>query len=140
MGHRRTGWGVSERQDRFAGKILTMDEAYTQAIGDMTVQGQNLASLLSAVKEVFQAWANSKGLMGPVRIAYRNYILEIVKAKNQGYDAETLRIKMKALRYKYSLMGLIDGYLEELEELANQVKATVNDYITLSKIAKSAGK
>ncbi len=140
MAHRRTGWSATERQNRFANKVATMDEAYANATGVMTIQGQNLVGLLNAVKETFQPWANTKGLLGPVRIAYRNYLLEVVKAKNEGIDGEALAVKIKALRQKYSVMGLIEGYLEELEQLAYQIKASASNNISLYAMMNMAKK
>ena len=80
MPHRRTGWTSQEMAQNYVDKAETMNTAYATATKAMAVQVQNLATMLSTVSDVYTAWANEKGVVGNMRVIYRNFLLEVLRA------------------------------------------------------------
>lgn len=131
MAHKRTGWGYQDRVTQFDNKLPTMQEAYKNSVSDQTLQAWNLISFLKAINDVYTPWANSKGIMGSMRLIYRNYLEQVAKLINEEYDNEALSIKIKTLRYKYEGYNLKEEYLEDLENLAKSIPKTVSDHVSL---------
>jgi len=129
MPHRRTGWTSEEMSQNYVDKADTMNLAYTTATKSMSVQVQNLGTMLSIVSDVYTSWANEKGVIGNMRVAYRNYLLEVLRAIDEAQGGKALETRIKALKAKYANAMLKDDYLDELVALAKNLKRSTADYI-----------
>ena len=129
MPHRRTGWTSEEMSQNYVDKADTMNLAYGTATKSMSVQVQNLGTMLSIVSDVYTLWANEKGVIGNMRVAYRNYLLEVLRAIDEAQGGKALEIRIKALKAKYANAMLKDDYLDELVALAKNLKRSTADYI-----------
>jgi len=134
--HRRTGWTSQEMAQNYVDKADTMNMAYSTATKSMAVQIQNLATMLSTVSDVFTAWANEKGIIGNLRVAYRNFVLEVLRAIDEAQGGKALEIRIKALKAKYANAMLRDDYLDELVELAKNLKRVTSNYILPYKLTE----
>jgi len=129
MPHRRTGWTSQEMSQNYVGKADTMNMAYATATKSMAVQIQNLDTMLSTVSDVYTAWANEKGITGTMRAGYRNFVLEVLRAINEAQGGKALETRIKALKAKYKNAMLKEEYLDELVELAKNLKRSTANYI-----------
>ena len=120
----------------YVDKADTMNMAYSTATKSMAVQIQNLATMLSTVSDVFTAWANEKGIIGNLRVAYRNFVLEVLRAIDEAQGGKALEIRIKALKAKYANAMLRDDYLDELVELAKNLKRVTSNYILPYKLTE----
>ena len=136
MPHRRTGWTSQEMAQNYVDKADTMNLAYTTATKSMAVQIQNLATMLSTVSDTFTAWANEKGIIGNVRVAYRNFLLEVLRAIDEAQGGNALEIRIKALRAKYETAMLKPDWLDELVDLAKNLKRATSNYILPYKLTQ----
>ena len=129
MPHRRTGWTSQEMSQNYVDKAETMNLAYTVATKSMAVQIQNLGTMLSVVSDVYTSWANEKGIIGNLRVEYRNFLLEVLRAIDEAQGGKALEIRIKALKAKYANAMLKDDYLDELVALAKNLKRSTANYI-----------
>ena len=129
MPHRRTGWTSEEMSQNYVDKAETMNTAYTIATKSMAVQTQNLGTMLSTVSDVYTSWANEKGIIGNMRVAYRNFLLEVLRAIDEAQGGKALETRIKALKAKYKNAMLKEEYLNELVELAKNLKRSTANYI-----------
>jgi hypothetical protein len=136
MPHRRTGWTSQEMAQNYVDKAETMNMAYATATKSMAVQIQNLATMLSTVSDVYTAWANEKGVIGNMRVAYRNFLLEVLRAIDEAQGGQALEIRIKALKAKYETAMLKPDWLDELAELAKNLKRVTSNYILPYKLAE----
>jgi len=136
MPHRRTGWTSEEMSQNYVDKAETMNLAYTTATKSMAIQVQNLGTMLSIVGDVFTSWANEKGVIGSLRVAYRNFLLEVLRAIDEAQGGKALETRIKALKAKYKNAMLKDEYLDELAELAKNLKRSTSNYILPYKLAE----
>jgi len=136
MPHRRTGWTSEEMSQNYVDKAETMNLAYTTATKSMAVQAQNLGTMLSVVSDVFTSWANEKSVIGPIRVGYRNFLLEVLRAIDEAQGGKALETRIKALKAKYKNAMLKDEYLDELAELAKNLKRSTANYILPYKLAE----
>ncbi len=136
MPHRRTGWTAQEMAQNYVDKTETMNMAYTTATKSMAVQIQNLATMLSTVNDVYTAWANEKGVIGNMRVAYRNFLLEVLRVIDEAQGGQALEIRIKALVVKYETAMLKPDWLDELVELAKNLKRVTSNYILPYKLAE----
>jgi len=127
--HRRTGWTNQEMSQNYVDKAETMNLAYTVATKSMAVQVQNLGTMLSVVSDVYTSWANEKGIIGNIRVAYRNFLLEVLRAIDEAQGGKALETRIKALKAKYANAMLKDDYLDELVALAKNLKRSTANYI-----------
>ena len=140
MPHRRTGWTPQEMAQNYVDKADTMNLAYTTATKSMAIQVQNLATMLSTVSDTYTAWANEKGVIGNMRVAYRNFLLEVLRAIDEAQGGQALEIRIKALKEKYTIAMLKPEWLDELVELAKNLKRATSNYILPYKLTeKTAG-
>jgi len=138
--HRRTGWTSQEMAQNYVDKAETMNMAYATATKSMAVQVQNLATMLSTVSDVFTAWANEKGIIGNMRVLYRNFLLEVLRAIDEAQGGQALEILIKALKAKYETAMAKPDYLDELVDLAKNLKRVTSNYILPYKLAtKTSG-
>jgi len=133
--HRRTGWTSQEMAQNYVDKAETMNMAYATATKSMAVQVQNLATMLSTVSDVFTAWANEKGIIGNMRVLYRNFLLEVLRAIDEAQGGQALEILIKALKAKYETAMAKPDYLDELVDLAKNLKRVTSNYILPYKLA-----
>ena len=138
MPHRRTGWTSEEMSQNYVDKAVTMNLAYSTATKSMAVQVQNLSTMLSVVSDVYTAWANEKGVIGNLRVAYRNFLLEVLRAIDEAQGGKALETRIKALKAKYANAMLKDDYLDELVELAKNLKRSTANYILPYKLAEKS--
>ena len=138
MPHRRTGWTSEEMSQNYVDKADTMNMAYGTATKSMSVQVQNLGTMLSIVSDVYTSWANEKGVIGNMRVAYRNYLLEVLRAIDEAQGGKALETRIKALKAKYANAMLKDDYLDELVALAKNLKRSTADYILPYKLNEKA--
>jgi len=136
MPHRRTGWTSQEMAQNYVDKAETMNTAYATATKAMAVQVQNLATMLSTVSDVYTAWANEKGVVGNMRVIYRNFLLEVLRAIDEAQGGQALEIRIKALKAKYETAMLKPDWLDELVELAKNLKRVTSNYILPYKLAQ----
>ena len=136
MPHRRTGWTSEEMSQNYVDKAETMNLAYTTATKSMAVQAQNLGTMLSVVSDVFTSWANEKSVIGTIRVGYRNFLLEVLRAIDEAQGGKALETRIKALKAKYKNAMLKDEYLDELAELAKNLKRSTANYILPYKLAE----
>jgi len=115
-----------------------MNMAYGTATKSMAVQVQNLATMLTTVSDVFTSWANEKGVIGNLRVAYRNFLLEVLRAIDEAQGGKALDIRIKALKAKYANAMLKDDYLDELVALAKNLKRSTANYILPYKLNEKA--
>jgi len=134
--HRRTGWTSEEMSQNYVDKAVTMNLAYSTATKSMAVQVQNLSTMLSVVSDVYTSWANEKGVIGNLRVAYRNFLLEVLRAIDEAQGGKALEIRIKALKAKYANAMLKDDYLDELVALAKNLKRSTANYILPYKLAE----
>jgi len=138
MPHRRTGWTSQEMAQNYVDKAETMNMAYTTATKSMVVQIQNLATMLSTVSDVYTAWANEKGITGNMRVAYRNFLLEVLRVIDEAQGGQALDIRIKALKAKYETAMLKPDWLDELVELGKNLKKVTSNYILPYKLTGKA--
>jgi hypothetical protein len=138
MPHRRTGWTSEEMSQNYVDKADTMNMAYGTATKSMSVQVQNLGTMLSIVSDVYTSWANEKGVIGNMRVAYRNYLLEVLRAIDEAQGGKALETRIKALKAKYANAMLKDDYLDELVALAKNLKRSTANYILPYKLNEKA--
>jgi hypothetical protein len=136
MVHRRTGWTSQEMAQNYVDKAETMNLAYTTATKSMAVQVQNLATMLSTVSDTYTAWANEKGIVGNMRVIYRNFLLEVLRAIDEAQGGQALEIRIKALKAKYETAMLKPDWLDELVELGKNLKRVTSNYILPYKLAQ----
>jgi hypothetical protein len=115
MPHRRTGWTSQEMAQSYVDKTETMNMAYTTATKAMAVQIQNLATMLSIVSDVYTAWANEHGVIGSMRVTYRNFLLEVLRLIDEAQGGQALEIRIKALKAKYQIAMLKPDGLTSLQ-------------------------
>jgi hypothetical protein len=138
MPHRRTGWTSQEMAQNYVDKAETMNMAYATATKAMAVQIQNLATMLSTISDVFTAWANEHGIIGSMRVAYRNFLLEVLRLIDEAQGGQALEIRIKALKAKYEIAMLKPEWLDELAELAKNLKRVTSNYILPYKLAEKS--
>ena len=136
MPHRRTGWTPQEMAQNYVDKAETMNMAYSTATKSMSVQVQNLSTMLSIVGDIYTAWANEKGIIGNMRVAYRNFLLEVLRAIDEAQGGQALETLIKALKVKYEIAMLKPDYLDELAELAKNLKRVTSNYILPYKLTQ----
>ena len=136
MPHRRTGWTSQEMAQNYVDKAETMNMAYATATKAMAVQIQNLATMLSTVSDTYTAWANEKGVIGNMRVAYRNFLLEVLRVIDEAQGGQALEIRIKALKAKYETAMLKPEWLDELVALAKNLKRVTSNYILPYKLAE----
>ena len=138
MPHRRTGWTSQEMAQNYVDKADTMNLAYTTATKSMAVQIQNLTTTLSTINDVFTAWANEKGITGNMRLIYRNFVEEVLRAINEAQGGQALDIRIKALKAKYKTLMLKPEWLDELAELTKNLKKSTSNYILPYKLTQKS--
>jgi len=138
MPHRRTGWTSQEMAQNYVDKAETMNLAYTTATKSMAVQIQNLTTTLSTINDIFTAWANEKGITGNMRVIYRNFVEEVLRAINEAQGGQALDTRIKALKAKYKTLMLKPDWLDELAELAKNLKKSTSNYILPYKLTQKS--
>jgi len=138
MPHRRTGWTSQEMAQNYVDKAETMNVAYATATKSMAVQVQNLGTMLSTISDVYTAWANEKGVIGNMRVAYRNFLLEALRVIDEVQGGQALEIRLKALKAKYEIAMLNPDWLDELLELAKNLKRVTSNYILPYKLTEKS--
>jgi hypothetical protein len=138
MPHRRTGWTSQEMAQNYVDKAETMNVAYATATKSMAVQVQNLGTMLSTISDVYTAWANEKGVTGNMRVTYRNFLLEALRVIDEVQGGQALEIRLKALKAKYEIAMLNPDWLDELLELAKNLKRVTSNYILPYKLTEKS--
>ena len=138
MPHRRTGWTSQEMAQNYVDKAETMNVAYATATKSMAVQVQNLGTMLSTISDVYTAWANEKGVIGNMRVIYRNFLLEALRVIDEVQGGQALEIRLKALKAKYEIAMLNPDWLDELLELAKNLKRVTSNYILPYKLTEKS--
>jgi hypothetical protein len=138
MPHRRTGWTSQEMAQNYVDKAETMNTAYATATKSMAVQVQNLSTMLSTISDVYTAWANEKGVIGNMRVAYRNFLLEALRVIDEVQGGQALEIRLKALKAKYETAMLKPDWLDELLDLAKNLKRVTSNYILPYKLTEKS--
>jgi hypothetical protein len=138
MPHRRTGWTPQEMAQNYVDKAETMNLAYATATKSMAVQVQNLATMLNIISDVYTSWANEKGIIGNMRVAYRNFLLEVLRVIDEAQGGNAMEIRIKALKAKYETAMLKPDWLDELVELAKNLKRATSNYILPYKLTEKS--
>jgi sialic acid synthase SpsE len=122
----------------YVDKAETMNMAYATATKSMAVQVQNLSAMLSAISDVYTAWANEKGVIGNMRVAYRNFLLEALRIIDEVQGGQALETRLKALKAKYETAMLKSDWLNELLDLAKDLKRVTTNYILPYKLTEKS--
>lgn len=136
MANRRTGQPVERSITKYSMKGKTEQDAYGNATGEMTVQGQNIYQFFKTVNEVLIPWLNSHGIIGTGRIIYRQMAYEYTKLLNTHQEGEAMRKYKELLKKKYVKYGANPELVEDLANYLDQLKRTTNNYIVLEQIMK----
>ena len=136
MASRRTGQPVERSITKYSMKGKTEEVAYKDAVGIMTIQGQNIYQFYKIINEVMIPWLNSHGIIGTGRIYYRQLANEYVKLLNTDQAGEAIEKYKKMLKYKYLKYGLNEDLIDDLMAYLDQLKKTSTNFITLYQLTK----